>query len=345
MRLRKLLYPFSIVYGGITTLRNKLFDAGVLSSQSYELPIISVGNITVGGTGKTPLTEYLIRLLNDEYKLCLLSRGYKRQTKGAILAQPDCSAETIGDEPFQIMQKFPGINVVVAEKRIEGMELILSGTKTDLVLMDDAYQHRYVKPGFSILVIDYNRPLWKDCPFPAGNLREASKGQSRADIIVVNKCPDDLSEDDKAYWLSKLKATNEQQVFFTTIRYGQPQMIGEVDKSPVLPAGEMVALAGIAQPSGFFNHVNKSFKVVEKMIYPDHHHFSTIDIELIATKLKQPGRGLVTTEKDAVRLKGLAKNLPAKCWFVPIELEILFNEEKQFENRIRNYVRNHSNNS
>ncbi|WP_439182998.1 tetraacyldisaccharide 4'-kinase [Carboxylicivirga taeanensis] len=344
MKLRKLLYPFSIVYGGITTLRNQLFDAGILRAKSYNIPLISVGNITVGGTGKTPLTEYLIRLLKYDYKMCLLSRGYKRQTKGALLADSASTAETIGDEPFQVLSKFPDINVVVAEKRVEGMELILHQTNTELVLMDDAYQHRYVKPGLSILVIDYNRPLWKDCPFPAGNLRETRKGQVRADVIVVNKCPLNFSDDERAFWLRNLKITSAQEVYFTSIRYGKEQALLNKPVSDPFAADEVVALAGIAQPSGFLHHLSKRFQVVEQLIYPDHHHFTSSDITQIAATLNKPGRVLLTTEKDAVRLNAFPDGIKKKCWFVPIELKVLFNEEKQFENRIRNYVRNHSNN-
>ncbi len=343
MNIRKLLYPFSIVYGGLTTLRNKCFDAGILTSQSYDLPIISVGNITVGGTGKTPLTEYIIRLLKDEHRLCLLSRGYKRQTKGALLAEPGCTAETIGDEPFQVLQKFPEMDVVVAEKRIEGMELIQNRTKAELVLMDDAYQHRYVKPGLSILVVDYNRPLWKDCPFPAGNLRETSKGQERADVIVVNKCPENFSDEDKALWLQKLKVNSHQQVFFTSIVYGTPKPLLENNPVQLPRKNEAVALAGIAQPAEFLKYLEKKYPLGTKLVYPDHHHFTESDLNHIGNEL-EGNKVLVTTEKDSVRLKVLPDALKQRCWFIPIELKVLFNEEKQFENRIRNYVRNHSNN-
>ncbi len=345
MNSRRLLYPLSLIYGGVTTLRNKLFDVGWLSSQSYHLPIISVGNITVGGTGKTPLTEYIIRLLEKDYRMCLLSRGYKRKTKGALLAKPDATAQMIGDEPFQIKRKFKSVDVVVAEKRVEGMELILQNTKAEVVLMDDAYQHRYVTPGLSILVIDYNRPLWKDYPFPAGNLRETRQGQKRADVIVVNKCPADFSASDKAYWLQRLNADSKQQVFFTHITYGEPTVLlkNEVEVFPL--DASVVALAGIAQPQGFLMHLDKHFRVDEEMIYPDHHHFSGTDIEQITDKLADGNKQLVTTEKDAVRLEVLPAELKKRCWFIPIQLKVLFDEEIQFENRIRDYVRNYSNNS
>jgi len=342
MHFRKLLYPFSLLYGGITLVRNKFFDWQILPSQRYSLPIISVGNITVGGTGKTPLSEYIIRLLQDENKISLLSRGYKRQTKGAILANPNSNAATIGDEPFQIKQKFPGISIVVAEKRVEGMELILKKTDTDVVLMDDAYQHRYVTPGLSILVIDYNRPLWNDCVFPAGNLRETKNGQKRANIVVVNKCPEDLTLQQKNTWLKKIKAQPDQHVFFTSISYGQAVAVQKENTKSLTCGEKIVALAGIAQPKGFFSYLNKHYKVHDELVYPDHHHFSTKDITDITQKVNT--EALVTTEKDAVRFEKLPQEIIAKAWYIPIRLKVLFNAEEQFDNTIRNYVRNNKNN-
>ncbi|TRX72625.1 tetraacyldisaccharide 4'-kinase [Carboxylicivirga sp. M1479] len=346
MKIRKLLFPFTWLYSAITSLRNLLFDLGFLRSHSYATPIISVGNITVGGTGKTPLSEYIIRLFKENYKICLLSRGYKRQTKGALIANNSSTASTIGDEPFQIMSKFPEINVCVAEKRVEGMEMILKNTNTNLVLMDDAYQHRHVKPGLSLLVIDYNRPLWKDCPFPAGDLRETRAGKKRAHIIVVNKCPLSLSEDERAYWLKKIKAKAHQQVYFTSINYGLPTPFLN-DNKISFPGGlPILALAGIAQPQGFFNHLDKNFKVKEKLSYADHHHFSDDELSNISEKvLSDEIKALVTTEKDAVRLSKLPQDVLEKCWYIPIQLKVLFNEEEQFDNTIRNYVRDNSNHS
>ncbi|WP_430813893.1 tetraacyldisaccharide 4'-kinase [Carboxylicivirga sp. RSCT41] len=344
MQIRKLLYPFSLLYAGITSVRNKCFDAGILRSKGYSLPIISIGNITVGGTGKTPLTEYLIRILISDHKLTLLSRGYKRKTKGALLANKSSNAETIGDEPFQIKSKFPSINVAVAEKRVEGMNLILKNLQTDVVLMDDAYQHRYVKPGLSLLVIDYNRPLWKDCPFPAGDLRETRNGQKRADIIVVNKCPENFSDKDKAYWLKKLKASDDQQVFFTSISYGLPKAVDKNNKESFQGGMPVVALAGIARPEGFIDHLKNNYKVHDQLIFPDHHHFSSDDVDIITRAISDEKiRSLITTEKDAVRFHKLPDLVKGKAWYIPIELRILFSEQEKFENIIRNYVRDHSN--
>jgi len=346
MKIRKLLYPFSLLYGGVTSLRNKLFDWDVLHSKAYSLPIISVGNITVGGTGKTPLTEYIIGLLKDEYKVTLLSRGYKRLTKGAMLANKSSSARSIGDEPFQIKQKFPEIRVAVAEKRVEGMELILRNTQTEVVLMDDAFQHRYVQPGLSILVIDYHRPMWNDCPFPAGDLRETSNGTKRADIIVVNKCPVSFSDDDKARWLKKLNPKQGQEVFFTSITYGQAMPVDSNNRTTLSNGWPVLGLAGIAQPEGFFTYLSSKHKLANTLVFPDHHHFSARDVEDIAAELeKGEAKVLITTEKDGVRFDKLPEKIRTLSWYIPIRLKVLFNSEKQFENRIRNYVRNNSDNS
>ena len=346
MQFRKLLYPFSLLYGGITSVRNKMFDWDVLPSHKYSLPIISVGNITVGGTGKTPLSEFIIRLLKDEYRVTLLSRGYKRQTKGALLANKRSSAQTIGDEPFQIKQKFPEIDIAVAEKRVEGMEMILKNTNTDVVLMDDAYQHRYVTPGLSILVIDYNRPLWNDCVFPAGNMRETQNGQKRAQIIVVNKCPVTLSESDRNTWFKKINAASGQQVFFTSISYDLPIAVSSHNTSSFPSGLPILGLAGIAQPKGFFNYLNTHYKLNSTLVYPDHHHFTAKDLNDITENVnKENIKALVTTEKDAVRFNQLPEDVKAKAWYIPIRLKVLFDAEKQFEDIIHNYVRNNKNNS
>ncbi len=326
-------------------IRNWCFDKGILKSTTYGIPVISVGNITVGGTGKTPLSEYIIRLLIGNYQLALLSRGYKRKTKGTLLANKSSSAETIGDEPFQIKQKFEKLRVAVAEKRVEGMDLLLRNTNTQVVLMDDAYQHRYVTPGLSILVIDYNRPLWKDCVFPAGNLRETKNGQKRADIIIVNKCPASMRLEDRDKWLSKLKARGDQEVYFTTVKYDEPVAVKH-EANKLFPAKlPVVALAGIAQPKGFFEHVAKKCELVKTMTYPDHHHFSDGDLMEIEHQLSQNKvKALITTEKDAVRFAKMPEEIKTMSWYIPIKLIVLFDEEERLENTILNYVRENQNN-
>ncbi len=345
MQVRKVLYPFSVLYGIVTSVRNKLFDWKVIPSAKYNLPVISVGNITVGGTGKTPFTEYLIQLLQQDYKLALLSRGYKRKTKGALLADDNPRAEDIGDEPCQIKSKFGDIEAVVAEKRVEGMDLILEKTNVDVVIMDDAYQHRYVTPGLSILVIDYNRPLWKDMPFPGGNLRECANGQKRADLILVNKCPLDLSQDDKEWWLKKIGPLPTQKVFFSGITYGSlvdinGQWIDNLSR-PVL------AIAGIARPEPFFEYLHEVYNIRHRLIFPDHYQYANKDVTMIMQKLETLGKDafIITTEKDYTRLKGLDKDMDNKLTFLPIRLKVLFEEEKQLELIIHNYVRDYQKDS
>lgn len=351
MNWRLSLYPFTLLYGGMTSLRNKFFDWQVLASRQYDVPVISVGNITVGGTGKTPLSEYIIRLLHKNYQVALLSRGYKRQTKGPVLAGPQSTVGEIGDEPFQMLQKFPQLKGAVAEKRVEGMDLLLDRVAPDVILMDDAYQHRYVKPGFSLLVIDYNRPLWKDCPFPAGNLRETKAGQKRADIIVVNKCPQHLSLEEKEEWISKIKPLYHQKVFFSTIGYGMPaSFAAPVDQSVGSDSTPVIGLAGIARPEVFFNYLEANFNVKETLSFPDHHNFTSLDVTKLEAAYSRQGQNarLITTEKDAVRLNALEmlpESIKRCIYYIPIELQILFDEGVIFDKLITDYVGNNQRNS
>ncbi len=348
-RLRILLYPFSLIFSSVATLRNLMFNFGFLKSKDYSLPVISVGNITVGGTGKTPLTELIIRHLYNSRKCALLSRGYGRKTRGVIIAGDPSDSRTIGDEPMQIKTKFPNVIVAVSEKRVLGMdELLKEDPCPDVVIMDDAFQHRYVKPGLSIVVMDYFRPVWRDLCLPAGNLREPASGINRADIIVVNKCPGDLSPNDAQIIKEKLKFRNRCNIFFTTIKYGKPVPLveGGLSFSEQLKKADnnLLAIAGIGNPEPFFKMTEKFTHHVKRLQFPDHHDFSHNDIikieELCHTK-NQDITTIVTTEKDAVRFlafKGLPKALMVKIWYIPIELEFLYDKKSSFERKIDNYV-------
>ncbi len=344
MQLRKALYPFSLLYGLITDIRNKCFDWQLLHSEQYNQAIISIGNITVGGTGKTPLTEFCIRLLKADYKLALLSRGYKRKTQGVVLANTNSTAALIGDEPYQVLSKFPEIEVVVAEKRVDGIAKIQKDTEAEVILMDDAYQHRYVQAGLSILVIDYNRPLWDDLPFPAGDLRERAKGQKRADVILVNKCPGDMSILDKQKWLDRINPLKEQSVFFSAVNYGKFVC---KDENIISNKSSVIALTGIARPEPFINYLNERFNVKKHFTFPDHHHFSATDITSIKSAMDELGENglIITTEKDYTRLNGMNIEFMERMLYIPIELRILFNEETTLVKIIRNYVRDHQTNS
>ena len=339
------LWPLSLLYGGVLRLRNKLFDWDWLSSKQYPLPVISIGNITVGGTGKTPLTEYVIRLLKTEYSIALLSRGYKRQTKGVIIAAPLSTAEEIGDEPKQILNKFPEISVAVAEKRTEGIEHLINYCNPDTIVMDDAYQHRYVKPGFSILIIDYYRPLWKDFPFPAGYLREPRSGKKRADVIIVNKCPANLSEIEKERIRQKVKPQPDQHLFFTSIEYMNP--VSFTGSSASLSSNTAVlALAGISHPKTFIDYLSQTFSKVYPLIFPDHHPYSKCKNDYTQIKdefenIHHDNKVIITTEKDMTRLKSIAwldDNIKPYLWYIPIKLSFLFEEETMFNQLIRSYV-------
>ena len=332
--LRKILYPFAVLYGFITSFRNFLFDKGILKSHSFDLPIIAVGNLSVGGTGKTPQIEYLIRLLSPTNKIATLSRGYKRKSEGFILADASSNAEILGDEPFQFYQKFPNILVAVDANRKNGIEQLIQISQPDIILLDDAFQHRKVKAGFYILLTAYNDLYANDFILPTGNLRESRSGAERANIVVVTKCPPNLSDKEKNDIERKLQLESLQKLFFTSIAYDE-FIFSEESQISVseIKNSEKLLLAGIAKPEPSFDYLKNEKDVV--LTYPDHHHFSEKDISEIIEKSK--GKIIITTEKDFVRLKG---NLPKEqLFYLPIKSEFLQNQ-KVFDKTILNYVEN-----
>lgn len=333
--LRKILFPFAILYGFITSIRNFLYDKGILKSYSFGVPVIVVGNLSVGGTGKTPQIEYLIRLLSPKYKVATLSRGYKRQSKGFILANSNSNAEILGDEPFQFYTKFKNIQVAVDADRKNGIERLLSQTeKPDIFLLDDAFQHRKVKAGLYILLTSYGDLFSDDFMLPTGNLRESCSGAKRANVIIVTKCPATLSLDEKA----KIKRlllndkVEDQQLYFSYIDYDE--FIYSEDKSikvTEIKNVDKLLLAGIAKPNPFFAYLQKEND--EKLIFQDHHHFTEKDINEI--KYKSQNKIIITTEKDFVRLKG---SIPEeKLFYLPIRSSFL-SESENFDKTILNYV-------
>ncbi|WP_281231972.1 tetraacyldisaccharide 4'-kinase [Flavobacterium gelatinilyticum] len=333
--LRKILFPFAILYGFITSIRNFLFDKGILKSTSFDVPVIAVGNLSVGGTGKTPQIEYLIRLLSDKYKVAALSRGYKRKSEGYVLASENSNAEILGDEPFQFYQKFPNIKVAVDANRTNGiMQLLLHPDKPEVILLDDAFQHRKVKAGFYILLTSYDDLYADDFMLPTGNLRESRSGADRANIVVVTKCPNNLSEEKQAEIRLKLKLNCSQQIFFTfidydTIIYNKDQSVevSEIKSEP------KILLAGIAKPKPFFDYLKTEND--ECLIFPDHHHFSDADLDSIQSKAN--GRKIITTEKDYVRLKD--SKLVSQLYYLPIKSTFL-NHQQNFDASILEYVKN-----
>ena len=319
--LRKILFPFSLIYAAVTSLRNFLYDKGIKKSTAFNLPIIAVGNLSVGGTGKTPMVEYLIRLLSDRYNLAVLSRGYKRKSNGFYLANAATTIEEIGDEPFQYHSKFKNINVAVNANRVEGVNNILATLpKTEIVLLDDAFQHRKIKAGFYIMLTAYNDLFYNDLVLPAGNLRECKSGVKRANVVVVTKCPKDLSEQEMLLIKSKIDIDNEK-IFFSTISYHHSVTNNIEEISIPDLKNDFIAVAGIAKPEYFFEYLKCSKN--DCLTFLDHHFFSDQDINNILQKAN--GRKIITTEKDYMRLQNqLPKN---QLYYLPIEMEFLKNSE------------------
>ena len=334
--LRKILFPLAFLYWLITFIRNWLYDKGIFKSSSFNIPIIAVGNLSVGGTGKTPQIEYLIRLLSYKYKVAVLSRGYKRTTEGFILADEKATASSIGDEPFQFYSKFPNIQVAVDANRKNGIENLLQlSNKPDVILLDDAFQHRKVKAGFYILLTAYDDLFCDDYILPFGNLREPSSGKKRADMIIVTKCPNDLSELAQQKIREKLKV--KQPVFFATIQYDD-FVFGNDSQLLVseIQSETKVLVAGVAKPKLFFDFLKN--ETDEALVFQDHHHFSKQDCEQILAKAN--GRKIITTEKDFVRLNGL---LPKEqLFYLSIKSTFL---NKNIDKTIEDYVGQSTRNS
>ena len=331
--LRKILFPFAILYGFVTRIRNFLFDKGILKSYSFDIPIIAVGNLSVGGTGKTPQIEYLIRLLSPKYKVATLSRGYKRKSKGFVLANSTSNAEILGDEPFQFYSKFKNIEVAVDADRKNGIDQLLSQkVKPDVILLDDAYQHRKVKAGFYILLSSFGDLYSDDFMLPTGNLREGRSGVKRANVIIITKCPASLSFEEQNKIRYKLKLEKNQDLYFSSIDYDD-FVYAEEKKISVTEIKQeaLLLLAGIAKPEPFFEYLKNSNN--ETMIFPDHHHFDKKDLIEIADKAKN--KIIITTEKDYVRLKySIVKN---QLFYLPIQCSML-SKSSIFDKIILDYV-------
>jgi len=321
--LRIISFPFIPIYYLVTWLRNKCYDAGIFSSKSYDLPIVCVGNLSVGGTGKTPMVEYLIRLLKNDNKLAILSRGYKRKSKGFVLADNTASAETIGDEPMQFFSKFEDITVAVDADRQHGISELLK-TNVEAIVLDDAYQHRKVKAGLHILLTTYANPYFEDYVLPTGNLREPRHGAKRADIIVVTKCPDDISDSDKGKIIKKIKPLKDQDVFFSSVSYGE--IPAEIKKQ-----NSFALVTGIANPKPLLDYLKSERLNFEHLQFNDHHAFSASEIELL-----KGNACILTTEKDYMRLKSHLDN--NKLFFLPIEITI--DKPKVFNKVVSEFVSN-----
>lgn len=329
--LRYLLFPFAILYGWITSIRNFLYDNGVLKSYSFDIPVVAVGNLSVGGTGKTPQIEYLIRLLSPKYKVATLSRGYKRKSEGFILADSTATSELLGDEPYQMHLKFPEVSVSVDANRKNGIgQLQKLIPKPDVILLDDAFQHRKVKAGFYILLTSYGDLYCDDYLLPTGNLRESRSGAKRADLIIVTKCPKDISETEQKKIEQKMGLN--MPIFFSYIDYDD-KVYNETESKLVssIKNIDKLLLAGIAKPKPFFAHLQSEND--EQMVFPDHHHFTEKDIKEITNKTQKTL--LITTEKDFVRLK--SHRLQSPLFYLPIKSSFV-SGSTNFDNTILNYV-------
>lgn len=332
---RLLLYPFSIIYNLITSVRNYFYTKGIFKSTHFKTPVIAVGNLSVGGTGKSPQIEYLIRLLqNCNIKIATVSRGYKRESIGMLVAEKKHTALDLGDEPFQFFQKFPDVKVVVNANRVEAIDFIENNFKqVNAILLDDAMQHRKVKAGFYIMLTAFGDFFYKDFVLPAGNLRENRLGAKRANAIVVTKCPDNLTLQDKNRITKNIKtyATNVP-VFFSKISYDS-YIFSKNNKINITDIDDqIILLAGIAKPEPFFNNLKREETLC--LVYPDHHNYTHADLQTILNKAN--GKKIITTEKDYARL--LNKLPEEQLYYLPIASEFLFDQQFEFNSLITNYV-------
>jgi tetraacyldisaccharide 4'-kinase len=337
--LKLLLFPFAVLYDAVTTIRNMLYNRGYKPVASFEIPVISIGNLAVGGTGKTPMVEYLVRLFTPQYKVATLSRGYGRKTKGFRIAGPGDNATTIGDEPYQLYRKFDGkVTVSVGEERAIAIPYLLNESPdTQIVLLDDAFQHRPVKPAFQLLLTDYSNLFYQDMLLPAGRLRESSRGASRADIIVVTKCPPTLKEGEMMDIEGLIRDYADKPIFFSTIRYGTPIAMGHAK-----PLNQrVVLLSGIANHKPIEEYLRLHYQILKHFAFPDHHSYTTNDLDKVVDFAKKENAVVFTTEKDAVKLDSEAfrKMLQGTPFFyLPIETEFLKNG-KEFDEVLLNTVK------
>ena len=355
IKINDWLLPFSWIYGSIVRFRNWLFDMGLKKSKSFSIPIISVGNITVGGSGKTPHVEYLIRLLHDKAKIAVLSRGYKRKSHGYVLAEESTTMPEIGDEPFQMHQKFSDIYVAVDAKRARGIENLQNDEATkdvDVVLLDDAFQHRYVKPGINILLVDYHRLIIYDKMLPAGRLREPLSGKNRADIVIITKCPKDLKPMEFRVLTKAMDLYPFQKLYFTCIDYDTPKGVFEEKQIELdkLQDYHVLLLTGIASPKQMEHDLKPMTKDITNLSFGDHHSFKGKDIDRIndAFESMPEPRIIITTEKDAVRLReteGLYEKVKSNMYELPIKVSFMLDQQDNFNEKIISYVRKNSRNS
>ena len=358
IKINSWLTPLSWLYGLGVNFRNFLYEVEVLKSHSYDIPIISVGNITVGGTGKTPHVEYLIRLLKDQMHVAVLSRGYKRKSNGFVLADGDTPMQAIGDEPYQMKHKFPDITVAVDQKRTRGIRLLtddyLVADPVDVILLDDAFQHRQVKPGINILLVDYHRLIIYDKLLPAGRLREPLKGKNRADIVIVTKCPKELKPVEFRVLTKAMDLFPYQYLYFTTLEYEPLRPVFpdacETTALPDLSGCNVLLLSGIGSPRQLEEDLAPLVNTLTPLVFSDHHNFKSKDIRRINETFESLPfpKCIITTEKDATRLtciEGLDWEVRQNLYVQPIRIRFMLDQEELFNQNIIGYVHKNSRNS
>lgn len=332
--LRWLLLPFAVLYYVITSFRNWLYDKNIFKSTSFDFPIISVGNLSVGGTGKTPHIEYLIRLLQNQYQIATLSRGYKRRTTGFLLANDTATAQTIGDEPMQLYQKFnESITVAVGESRVIAVpNILLERPKTEVILLDDAFQHRAIAAGLAILLTSYDNLFTQDYIMPIGRLRESRKGSQRANLIIVTKCPTSIETKEKEQIVQAIQPLSHQTVLFSYLQYKSIyNWQNPLETKELTKKMSALLVCGIARTATLENYLTSQLSTVDTLFFGDHHYFTEKDIQNIQERfqqLKGANKVLITTEKDAVRLAEfkdliIEKSLPIYC----LPIEVSFSEK------------------
>ena len=348
--------PLSWLYGVVVKTRNTLFEMGVLKSRSFQIPIISVGNITVGGTDKTPTVEYMIRLLKDNFHVAVLSRGHKRKSKGFIKADNQTTMPEIGDEPYQMKQKFTDVTIAVDKNRCHGIDLLTEqDDKLDVILLDDAFQHRYVKPGINILLVDYHRLIIYDKLLPAGRLREPLNGKDRADIVIVTKCPKDLKPMEFRVVTKAMHLYPYQRLYFTTLEYAELQSLFQTSTANIptldsLHDTHVMLLTGIASPEQLEHDLAPFSPHLTPLTFADHYQFKAKDIELINNTFAtmQSPKIIITTEKDATRLNtvgGLSDEVKKNMYVLPVRISFMQDQDNMFNQQITDYVRKNSRNS
>ncbi len=356
--IKLLLYPLTILYGIVVYFRNRLYDFKLLKSVEFDIPIISIGNITVGGTGKTPHTEYLVKLLKEKNAVATLSRGYKRKTKGFRNVEVQSAAIDVGDEPLQIKNKFPDVSVSVCENRVVGVNTVLQQDEDllpDVILLDDAFQHRRITPGINILLIDYNRPIKEDKLLPVGRLREGIFQMRRAGIIIITKCPKKITPIARRIMEKNVRLKPYQSLYFTTMVYGKlsPVFEGEELTEKFYESKEysIVAFSGIASPQTVIDQLSEYSNSIIPLVFPDHHNFTKKDITAIFSKFEEietKNKIIVTTEKDSMRIKdmvGVPEQYKKYIYYLPMEVKFLDQEGKFFNQKINNYVGENKSNS